>query len=214
MNSLSRILIKNDETFQTVLQADEAALTAFMHEHLKPLVDYITFALPENWHFLFKQVYATGCQFPLNVYWPRRIRQFALDKLHTKGFRSPIDLSPKDARLDAVDHDCFAARVERLATHKLEVRRNMQNVFHHEAFLRDACAVFDALHTEFSRLSATSARRLGRISQADATLAAYMAIIMHADLPNRSLGKHVESRYPHLVAHSQGVATRLFRTQR
>lgn len=196
-----------------VMQADEAALTAFMHEHLKPLVDYITFALPENWHSLFKHVYASGCRFPLNVNWPRRIRRFALDNLHSRGFRLPADLSPKDARLDPMDRLTFAARVERIATHKFEVRHNMQNVFHHEAFLRDARAVFDVLHTEFSRLSATSASRLGGISPADATLVAYMAIIMHSDLPNRSLGRHVESRYPHLVAHAQDMATRLFPAQ-
>lgn len=61
--------------------ADVSALVAFMHAELRPLVEYTAFALPGNWFSVFRETYAKALGFPLNVFWPDRIRRTALTSL-------------------------------------------------------------------------------------------------------------------------------------
>lgn len=201
----------HNESSSLDMHADEAAAIAYMHKHLLPLVEYTAFAIHENWLAVFRPAYAAGCCFPYNVYWPDEIRKETISKLQDRNIRLPVEVTAEanPSQNDPRPKD-FAARIAQSAAQRIERASRMQAVFRKEAFLRQAKAVFDTLQTEFDRLGKADIIRVEAVAPSEAILAAYMAIILLEDLPDRTLAVYLEDHYPALLKRARRCAGHLF----
>lgn len=195
------------------LVADTAALVAFMHAELRPLVEYTAFALPRNWTHTFRNIYSIGCSFPLNIWLPDRIKGAAISALKTGRFEAREEgytsSEPTAVKTSSIFDMSFNSRVEATRNRILGAKLRLRLAFHDQAVLQKAREVFDLLQAALPTQYHGYYHSSGRMTEADAVSAAYLAILLHDGLQQKPLKHYLECRYPRLVAHTDIVSPAL-----
>lgn len=203
-----------DNSTILAVSADTAALVAFMHAELRPLVEYTAFGLPKNWLSIFRNIYAEACMFPLNVLWPDLIRRKATSDSQTWHFPSSIE-SEADTQastktpLNSQNHT-FAERVQAAQKLRQKGQERLRVPFRNQDLLRRADSVFGILNAALSRRHDGHYYAAEHATVADAISCAYLSVILYNELPDKTMGEHLESQYPRLAAHTITMSKILF----
>lgn len=196
------------------LTPDTAALVAFMHSELRPLVEYTAFAVPNNWYSVFRKVYAQASHFPLNIILPESIRRRAIQDLEARQFRIPIEseIQACDDRqtLSKQSDHAFSERVKALQAHRRAQRARIRSSFSDQAFLNRAATVFNVLNAALTKQRDSYYYAARQSTAADAVSCAYLSILLFDGLTKNSAASLLKSRYPRLVEHTERMSKILF----